>query len=63
MGKGGSHAKEYAVYFNDGNGNKNKYFSVVKTRQVYAEDHGKRYGLIHGSDYSHVVQIKKFSKT
>ena len=58
----GSHSKEFAVFFKDRSGNTSKHFSVVKNKQVEAEEHGKRFGFLHSMSYSHVALIKKLSK-
>lgn len=59
----GSHAKEFAVFFKDRLGKPYKQYSVVKNRKVLAEMHGKRFGLLHSVDYSHVAQVNKLQKT
>lgn len=53
----GSHLKEYAVFFKDPLGRIHKKFSVMVNKHKDAEIKGKRYGIVHDAEYSHVTRV------
>ena len=55
----GDHAKEFAVFFKDRLGKPYKQYSVVKNKEKEAVMHGKRFGILHDVEYSHVVPVRK----